>query len=84
VREGLSGLIEMRPSTGRPRWAAWPSGPACQHALVLSITEIVWLMQFMEKIREKHGLRTEEVEDVLERRPRVHRIERGRVQGEPL
>ncbi len=38
----------------------------------------------MEKIRDKHGLGTEDVEEVLQRRPRVHRIERGQVQGEAL
>ena len=51
---------------------------------MLRVTEIIWLMQFVEKIREKHGLRTEEVEEVLQRHPRVHRIERGQVQGEAL
>jgi len=48
------------------------------------ITDIIWLIQFVDKIESKHGVSTDEVEQVLSGRPRIQRIERGVVEGEDL
>jgi len=48
------------------------------------ITDIIWLAQFVEKIEGKHGVSTDEVEQVLSNHPQVHRIERGDLEGEDL
>jgi uncharacterized DUF497 family protein len=50
----------------------------------MDITDIIWLTQFVDKIESKHDVSTEEVEQVLNNRPRVQRIERGVVEGEDL
>jgi uncharacterized DUF497 family protein len=49
----------------------------------MEITDIIWLAQFVEKIEGKHGVDTDEVEEVL-RHAYVRRIERGDVAGEHL
>ena len=48
------------------------------------ITDIIWLIQVVDKIESKHGVSTDEVEQVLSGRPRIQRIERGVVEGEDL
>jgi uncharacterized DUF497 family protein len=48
------------------------------------ITEIIWLTQFVEKIESKHGVSTDEVEQVLQNEPRIRRVGRGNVDGEDL
>ncbi|HEX5707741.1 MAG TPA: BrnT family toxin [Pyrinomonadaceae bacterium] len=50
----------------------------------MKISSILWLAQFVEKIERKHGVSTEEVEEVFANGPRVSRIERGDVAGEHL
>jgi uncharacterized DUF497 family protein len=50
----------------------------------MEITEIIWLTQFIEKIERKHGVSTDEVEEVLANRPRFRLVERGDVSGENL
>jgi uncharacterized protein len=50
----------------------------------MNITDIVWLTQFVDKIESKHGVSTDEVEQVLTNRPRIQRIERGTLEGEDL
>lgn len=46
------------------------------------LSEIIWKERFVEKIESKHGVATEEVEEVLSSRPRARRAQRGRVPGE--
>lgn len=48
------------------------------------VREILWLGSVVEKIERKHGVRIDEVEQVLASGPTVRRIERGRVTGEDL
>jgi hypothetical protein len=50
----------------------------------MNITHIIWLAQFVDKIESKHGVGTDEVEQVLNNRPRIQRIERGTLEGEDL
>ena len=50
----------------------------------MGIRNVIWLTQFVEKLERKHGVSTEEVEEVFNNRPRVQRIERGDVSGENL
>lgn len=46
--------------------------------------EVIWKDRFMVKIVDRHGVTTEEVEEVLFSKPHVRRAEKGRVAGEDL
>ena len=48
------------------------------------INEIIWKEQFIEKLETKHGVFTDEVEDVIFGKPHVRRAQKGRVKGEDL
>ena len=48
----------------------------------MEIREIIWKQPIVEKIQAKHGVSLEEVEYVLQHRPHLRYVERGRVQGE--
>ena len=50
----------------------------------MRITEIIWLKQFVEKLYVKHGVETDEVDDVFYDRPRIEIAGKGKVQGENL
>ena len=50
----------------------------------MRITEIIWLRQFVEKIYTKHGVETDEVENVFYGQPRIEIAGKGKVQGENL
>ena len=50
----------------------------------MNITNIIWLTQFVDKIESKHGVSTDEVEQVLTINPRIQLIERGTLEGEDL
>jgi uncharacterized DUF497 family protein len=50
----------------------------------MKITNVIWLAQFVEKIEGKHGVSTDEVEQILDNPARVQFIERGNVIGEHL
>ena len=50
----------------------------------MKITEVIWLTQFVEKIERKHGVSTDEVEEISANRPQIRLIERGDVGGENL
>jgi len=45
---------------------------------------VIWNEKFVAKIAEKHGVATDEVEEVLFSGPHVRRLERGKVKGENL
>jgi hypothetical protein len=51
---------------------------------VLRLYEIIWKDTFVVKLADRHGVTTDEVEDVLFSTPHVRRAERGRVKGEDL
>ena len=50
----------------------------------MRLYEIIWKERFVDKIASKHGITTEEVEEVLFSRPFVRFAEKGRVAGENL
>jgi len=50
----------------------------------MNIIDIIWLAQFVDKIEAKHGVSTDEVEQVLSNSPRIQRIERGVLEDEDL
>lgn len=50
----------------------------------MRLYEVIWKDRFVEKIADKHGVATEEIEDVLFSGPHVRFAEKGRVKGENL
>ena len=50
----------------------------------MRLYEVIWKERFVDKIAAKHGITTEEIEDVLFSRPFVRFAEKGRVIGENL
>jgi hypothetical protein len=43
----------------------------------MHITDFIWLAQFIDKLEHKHGVSTNEVEDVFANEPRIQSIQRG-------
>ena len=50
----------------------------------MHIRRCLWSEYVVDKIAWKHHLSTEEVEKALSSRPRIRRIERGRLKGEDV
>ena len=50
----------------------------------MKIETVHWKEQFAEKVERKHGVTTQEVEDVLRGNPHMRRAEKGRVKGEDV
>ncbi|CAN5771692.1 hypothetical protein BH20ACI4_BH20ACI4_19610 [soil metagenome] len=50
----------------------------------MKLYEIIWKDQFVEKLETKHGVLTEEVEEVIFGKPHIRRAQKGRVKGEDL
>ncbi|HSL83134.1 MAG TPA: BrnT family toxin [Thermoanaerobaculia bacterium] len=50
----------------------------------MRLSGIIWLEEVVEKLHRKHGVEPDEVEEILEGRPRFRRIEAGRIEGEDL
>ena len=50
----------------------------------MRIYDVIWKERFVEKIVDKHGLTTDEVEEVLFAKPHVRFAEKGRIKGEDL
>jgi len=50
----------------------------------LKIREIVWLEEVINKIAAKHTVHFEEVEELLENRPRFEFLEKGHRRGEDV
>jgi uncharacterized protein len=50
----------------------------------MKLYEIIWKDQFVEKLETKHGVFTEEVEEVIFGKPHIRRAQKGRVKGEDL
>jgi uncharacterized DUF497 family protein len=48
----------------------------------LQLKEIVWYKKFVDKIRKKHNVSVEEVEEALFNKPIFRRIQRGNINGE--
>lgn len=50
----------------------------------MRLYEVIWKDKFVEKIAAKHGVTTDEVEEVLFSKPHVRMAEKGRVTDEHL
>jgi uncharacterized DUF497 family protein len=50
----------------------------------MQLNEVIWKDYFVDKIEVKHGVSTNEVEEVLFSKPHVRRAQKGRVKGEGL
>ena len=48
----------------------------------MRLREVIWKIQFIEKLKVKHGITSEEVESVIFKKPHVLRVEKGKVKGE--
>jgi uncharacterized DUF497 family protein len=48
------------------------------------ITDIIWLDDFVDKLRRKHAVEPEEVEEVLAGRPYFFFAEKGHLKGENI
>lgn len=48
----------------------------------MRLYEVIWKEQYIEKIDAKHGVDTDEVEQVLFGNPHVRYSEKGKVKGE--
>jgi uncharacterized DUF497 family protein len=44
----------------------------------------IWKDYFIDKIEVKHGISTDEVEEVLFNKPHVRRVQKGHIKGEDL
>jgi len=53
-------------------------------AVLMRLHEIIWKDRFIDKIEAKHGVRTDEVEDILFGQPHIRRAQKGHVKGEDL
>lgn len=50
----------------------------------MRLTEVIWKDYFVDKLKVKHGVSTDEVEEVLFGKPHVRRVQKGHVKGEDL
>lgn len=50
----------------------------------MQLNAVIWKDYFVDKIEIKHGVSTDEVEEVLFSKPHVRRAQKGRVKGEDL
>jgi uncharacterized protein len=50
----------------------------------MQLHEIIWKYRFIDKIEAKHGVSTDEVEEILFGKSHVRRAQKGRVKGEDL
>jgi len=50
----------------------------------MKIKDIIWLRAIVEKLAWKHNILPSEVEEVLNRKCRIFRKEKGKVEGEHL
>ena len=50
----------------------------------MRLDEIIWKEQYIEKLEAKHGVYTDEVEEIIFGKAHIRRAQRGRVKGEDL
>lgn len=50
----------------------------------MQLYEVIWKDEFIEKLAIKHGVDTDEVEQVLFSYPHIRKAQKGRVKGEDL
>lgn len=46
------------------------------------ISRIIWKDQFVQKLAEKHGVSLSEAEELLNARPHIRKVSKGKVRGE--
>ena len=46
------------------------------------ISQIIWKDQFVEKLETKHGVSLTEAEDILDSKPHIRKVGKGKVKGE--
>jgi len=51
---------------------------------MLRLRDIIWKIQFVEKLFVEHGVSTDEVESVIFGRPHMLRVRKGKVKGEDV
>ncbi len=49
---------------------------------MIDVTNLIWLDEFVEKIETKHEVTPEEVEAVLNGKPKIKKMNKGRFRGE--
>lgn len=45
-----------------------------------NLYNVIWKDRFIEKLEVKHGVQTDEVEEVLFSNPHIRRVEKGQIQ----
>ncbi|NES23442.1 MAG: BrnT family toxin [Symploca sp. SIO3E6] len=50
----------------------------------MQLYDVIWKEQFIEKLAVKHGVTTDEVEQVLFSYPHIRKAKKGRIKGEDL
>ena len=50
----------------------------------MNLYEVIWKDRFIRKIEAKHGVSTDEVEEILFGKPHVRRSQKGHIKGEDL
>ena len=50
----------------------------------MQLYDVIWKDQFVEKLATKHGITTDEAEEVLFSEPHIRLAEKGRMKDEPL
>ncbi len=48
----------------------------------MQLNEVIWKDYFVDKIEIKHGVSTDEIEEVLFSKPHVRRAQKGHIKGE--
>jgi len=50
----------------------------------MKINQVIWYSKFVAKLRHKHKVEIEEVEQALKNRKRIRKVKRGNVRGEDI
>jgi len=50
----------------------------------MRLDEVIWKDVFVDKLEYKHGVSTDEVEQVLFFKPHIRKAQKGRIKGEDL
>jgi uncharacterized DUF497 family protein len=50
----------------------------------VELYDVIWKDDFVDKIESKHGVTTDEAEQILFGQPHVRRAEKGRIKGEDV
>ena len=50
----------------------------------MQLYQVIWKDRFVDKLADKHGVETQEVEEILFTEPHIRLFEKGRIKGENL